>query len=87
MPELLTRGELCGLGLEDCPNGRLQIGTLSGFISERRPASRRNTRPDKIGIYSQTVIAEMPPSIRRISVEVTRSLSSDGGPVLAANPV
>ena len=35
----------------------------------------------------QTVIAEMPPSIRRISVEVTRSLSSDGGPVLAANPV
>ena len=51
MPELLTRGELCGLGLEDCPNGRLQIGTLSGFISERRPASRRNTRPDKIGIY------------------------------------
>lgn len=52
MPELLTRGELCGLGLEDCPNGRLQIGTLSGFISERRPASRRNTRPDKIGIYT-----------------------------------
>ena len=50
MPELLTRGELCGWCLEDRPNGRLQIRTLSGFISERRPTSNRNGVRLRVGI-------------------------------------
>jgi hypothetical protein len=44
MPESLP--PKTGLG------GRLQIGMVAGFISERWPASRRYTRPDKIGIRS-----------------------------------
>ena len=80
MPELLTRGELCGLGLEDCPNGRLQIGTLSGFISERRPASRRNTRPDKIGIYM------LSPLSCRASIATRRKRSCTGSSAAAWLP-
>jgi hypothetical protein len=30
--------------------GRLQFGMVAGFISERRPTSNRNPRPDCVGI-------------------------------------
>jgi hypothetical protein len=38
----------------DRNGGRLHFGTVAGFKSERWPASRRNTRPEKIGIRTHT---------------------------------
>ena len=64
MPELLTRGELCGWCLEERPNGRLQIRTLSGFISERRPTSNRNGVRLRVGIPGR-IKSESTPSIER----------------------
>jgi hypothetical protein len=54
MPELLTqrkrRGPLAKMaGITPAP-GRLQFGMVAGFMSERWPASNRNTRPASVGI-------------------------------------
>jgi hypothetical protein len=56
MPELLTqrkrRGPLAKMaGITPAP-GRLQFGMVAGFMSERWPASNRNTRPASVGICS-----------------------------------
>ncbi len=45
MPELLTL-------TKTRPGGRLQIGTVGGFMSEWWAASNRNARADCVGIYN-----------------------------------
>src|SRR2546427_647145 len=56
MPELLTRRNGSRRWPEiDRNPGRLQIGMVAGFKSERWPASPRNTRPASIGIRNKMV--------------------------------
>ena len=50
MPELLT---LPKTARKTRPGGRLQIGTVGGFISEWWAASNRNARAECVGIYIQ----------------------------------
>ncbi len=47
MPELLT---LPKMARKPRPGGRLQIGMVAGFKSERWPKSNRNTRTTCVGI-------------------------------------
>jgi len=50
MPKLLTQ-----VFLLRPQSGRVLIGMVAGFTSEWRPASRRNTRPDNVGIRTSDI--------------------------------
>jgi hypothetical protein len=49
VPQLMNRGEQT-LRAVTGSGGRLHLGMVAGFKSERRPTSNRNLRPDCLGI-------------------------------------
>ena len=81
MPELLTRRKTPKASArwpEIDPNpGRLQLGMVAGFSSERWPASRRNTRPASVGIRTSAVASSAgePPPVSDALAQAERRIA------------
>jgi hypothetical protein len=74
MPESLTRRANAAEVSGECPasirNGvRLHFGMMSGFASERCPASPRNTRPASIGLRNHNDAELHAAKHRRMGIE------------------